>query len=72
MRNKVIEYKNSMIDLFAVKYSVTEFEARKLIREYDFNNVLKSCNYIALHDDPEIWVDAIYKWANGEREIVEM
>ena len=72
MRDKVIEYKDSMINIFMIKYGVSEFEARKWIRDYDFNRVLKSCNYIALHDDPEMWVDAIYQWANGEEELLEM
>ena len=72
MRNSVVKYKNSMVDVFMIKYKISEFEARKWIREYNFNKVLKSCNYIALHDDPEIWVDAIYQWANSEEDLIEM
>lgn len=71
MKDRVNDYKNSMINIFAIKYGITEFVARKWIREFDFNNVLKSCNYIALHDDPEIWVDAIYQWIN-ESSLIEM
>lgn len=71
MKNRVSEYKNSMVRIFTVKYGISEFEARKWIREFDFNSVLKSCNYIALHDDPEVWVDAIYQWAN-EEILIEM
>lgn len=67
MSNVVNNYKNSMVNIFKIKYGITEFVARKWIREFDFNNVLKSCNYIALHDDPEIWVDTIYQWINGSR-----
>lgn len=72
MKNKVNEYKESMITIFQVKYGVYELQARKWIKDYDFNGILKSCNYVALHDDPEVWVDVIYKWANGEEELLEM
>lgn len=72
MKSKVICYKNSMVDIFKIKYGINEFEARKVIREYDFNNLLKSCNYVALHDDPEVWVDEMYRWANEEQELLEM
>lgn len=71
MKDRVNDYKNSMVNIFEIKYGITEFVARKWIREFDFNNVLKSCNYIALHDDPEIWVDAIYQWIN-EESLIEM
>lgn len=67
MSNVVNDYKNSMVNIFKIKYGLSEFVARKWIREFDFNNAIKSCNYIALHDDPEIWVDAIYKWAKESR-----
>lgn len=72
MKNKVNEYKNSMVNILKIKYGLSEFEAKKMIRNYDFDSVLKSCNFIALHDDPEIWVDAIYKWANDEGDLLEM
>ncbi|MBO5371924.1 MAG: hypothetical protein J6A75_04290 [Lachnospiraceae bacterium] len=72
MKSRVNDYKNAMINIFEIKYGILEFEARKWIREYDFNGVLKSCNYMALHDDPEIWVDAIYQWINGEEDLLEM
>lgn len=72
MKGRVNDYKNAMVNIFKIKYEISEFEARKYIREYDFNGVLKSCNYIALHDDPEIWVDAIYQWINGEEDLIEM
>lgn len=72
MKSKVNEYKKSMVNIFEIKYGISEIEARKWIREYDFNSVLKSCNYIALHDDPEVWVDAIYQWVNSEDELFEM
>ncbi len=71
MKDRVNDYKNSMVNIFKIKYGITEFVARKWIREFDFNNVLKSCNYIALHDDPEIWVDTIYQWIN-EESLIEM
>ena len=64
--------KNSMVNILKIKYGLSEFEAKKMIRNYDFDSVLKSCNFIALHDDPEIWVDAIYKWANDEGDLLEM
>jgi len=72
VKSKVDAYKNSMVLIFKEKYGVLELQARKWIRDYDFNRVLKVCNYIALHDDPEVWVDAIYKWANSEEELLEM
>jgi hypothetical protein len=72
MKEKVNEYKDCMINIFERKYKIPEFQARKWIREYDFNRVLKMCNYIALHDDPEVWVDEIYQWANQEYESLEM
>ena len=37
-----------------------------------FQNVIKKCNYVALHDDPEIWVDAIYNWVNNKHQLLEM
>lgn len=72
MKQNINAYKKCMIDIFEVKYNVSEFDARKMIREYDFDRALKICNYIALHDDPEVWVDAIYQWANTEQELLEM
>ena len=72
MKSKVRVYKNSMINIFKIKYGISEFEARKLIKEYDFDSVLKSCNYVALHDDPEVWVDTIYHWVNEEEDLIEM
>ena len=62
-----------MVNVFQIKYGVSEFEAKKWIRDYNFNGVLQSCNYIALHDDPEVWVDAIYEWvAIHKEELMEM
>lgn len=74
MRKKVNLYKNSIVMILESKYNICEFEARKMIRDYDFNDVLKSCNYIALHDDPEEWADVIYNWTYGtkEEELLEM
>lgn len=72
MKEIVTSYKKTMVSIFEIKYGITEFEARKWIKEYDFNGVLKACNYIALHDDPEVWVDAIYQWANEDEDLLEM
>lgn len=72
MKSRVDDYKKCMVNIFKIKYGISEFEARKWIREYDFNGVLKACNSIALHDDPEIWVDAIYQWINEEEDLLEM
>ena len=72
MKSRVIKYKNSMVALFENKYGICEFDARRMIREFDFNSLLKACNYMALHDDPEIWVDSIYNWANGKEELLQM
>lgn len=71
MKERVKEYKNSIVGVLNVKYKISEFEAKKWIREYDFNSVLKVCNYAALHDDPEIWADAIYQRMNDEK-LLEM
>lgn len=65
-KDVITKYKNSMVNILGIKYGISEFEARKWIREYDFNSVLRKCNYIDLHDDPEIWVDEIYQWAKKE------
>lgn len=67
LKNRINKYKNSMINIFKIKYDLSDFEARKEIEEFDFDKILEQCNYIALHDDPELWVDSIYKWANKER-----
>ena len=73
MKDRVNLYKNSIVIILGSKYDIFEFEARKMIRDYDFNDVLKSCNYIALHDDPEDWADVIYNWANKTyEELLEM
>lgn len=72
MKSRINNYKRSMVAIFKTKYRISEFEARKWINEYDFDRVLRGCNYIALHDDPEIWVDAIYQWINGEEELLQM
>lgn len=73
MKTKIQSYKNSIVTVLNLKYNICEFEARKMIRDYDFNDVLKSCNYIALHDDPEEWADVIYNWVHGvQEELLEM
>lgn len=53
-KETINNYKNSMIHIFTIKYGIPEIISKKWIREFDFNNMLKSCNYIALHDDLEI------------------
>ena len=55
-----------MINIFETKYNLSNFKARNMINEFGFNKILEECDYIALHDDPEIWGDAIYKWENEE------
>lgn len=70
--NKVYEYKMAMISIFEEKYGWSEFQAQKAIKDYDFQNVIKKCNYVALHDDPEIWVDEIYNWVNNKHQLLEM
>ena len=72
MKNIIKDYKNSMVFVFKTKYNIPEFEASKIIREYDFDNILVECNYIALHDDPEEWVDEIYEWAFEKNELIEL
>ena len=72
MKNRVTEYKQSMVNIFEIKYGLSEFEAKKAINNYDFDGVLKACNFIALHDDPEIWVDTIYKWVTGDEDLLRM
>ena len=70
--NKVYEYKMEMISIFEEKYGWSEFQAQKAIKDYDFQNAIKKCNYVALHDDPEIWVDTIYKWGTGDEDLLQM
>ena len=72
MKNRVTEYKQSMVNIFEIKYRLSEFEAKKAINNYGFDGVLKACNFIALHDDPEIWVDTIYKWGPGDEDLLQM
>ncbi|MBQ3543674.1 MAG: hypothetical protein IJA34_01600 [Lachnospiraceae bacterium] len=72
MEKKIIEYKKSMVFVFGKKYNVSEIEANKMIKEYDFDNILFKCNYVVLHDDPEIWVDEIFEWAIDNKELVEL
>ena len=55
-----------MINIFETKYNLSNFKARNMINEFGFNKILEECDYIALHDNPEIWVDAIYKWKSEE------
>ena len=68
MENNIIKeyYIDCRINIFTIKYTISKVKAKESIKEFNFNSVLKSCNYIALHDDPEVWVDAIYKWYQGE------
>lgn len=72
MENEIIEYKNSMVFVFENKYNVSEIEANRMIKKYDFDNILIESNYVALHDDPEVWVDEIYEWASDKKELVEL
>lgn len=74
MKENVVLYKNSITMILKSKYGICELEARKMIRDYDFNDTLKACNYIALHDDPEEWADIIYNWTyeTHEDELLEM
>lgn len=72
MKNQINEYKNSMINIFKIKYGWSEFEAKKAIRNYNFDKVIRLSNSVALHDDPEIWVDTIYQWVNEEEGLLEM
>lgn len=72
MKSRIQNYKKSIIAILNAKYEISEFEARKWICEYDFDRVLRGCNYIALHDDPEIWADAIYHWIHGEEDLLQM
>ena len=72
VKNRVTEYKQSMVNIFEIKYRLSEFEAKKAINNYGFDGVLKACNFIALHDDPEIWVDTIYKWGPGDEDLLQM
>ena len=62
LKQAVKNYKNSMIYIFKTKYKFTTYSAWSWIMRYDFDSLLRKCNYIALHDDPEIWVDRIYEW----------
>lgn len=72
VKSRIHSYKKSIAVILTAKYQISEFEARKWIAAYDFDHVLKTCNYIALHDDPEIWADAIYHWIHGEEDLLQM
>lgn len=63
----VIErYKNCMIMIFYKKYGISNSVARQWINEYDFDDIIKITNNLAMHDDPEMWVDTIYKQLKAE------
>ena len=62
LKQIIKDYKKIMIHILKTKYGFTTYSAWKWIMKYDFDSLLKSCDYIALHDDHEIWVDAIYEW----------
>lgn len=55
-----------MVEILGIKYNIPELEARQWIKDFNFDEVCRSCNYIALHDDHEVWVDAIYQFKVGE------
>lgn len=61
LKQIVKNYNNSMIHIFKTKYKFTTYSAWSWIIRYDFDSLLRRCNYIALHDDPEVWVDSIYE-----------
>lgn len=62
IKNTVDIYKDTMIKIFNQKYNIHEYDARKLIYEFDFDGMLEDCDYVALHDEHEEWVDAIMSW----------
>lgn len=62
----IVEYKNMMVEILGIKYNIPELEARQWIKDFNFDEVCRSCNYVALHDDHEVWVDAIYQFKVGE------
>ena len=55
-----------ILEILGIKYNIPELEARQWIKDFNFDEVCRSCNYIALHDDHEVWVDAIYQFKVGE------
>lgn len=68
MEDTIKRYKNCMAMIFEKKYGIDNSIAKQWVIDYDFENIILETNYIALHDDPEEWVDVIYKY-NNERNI---
>lgn len=68
MKEQISKYKNTMEFIFFAKYGIPPSYAKMWIEKYDFNGMLKKCDHVALHDDPAIWVDAIYEWATKNKE----
>ena len=67
MKEQILDYEKAMIKVFYHKYRITESDAKRLICIYGFNDLLEKCNYVALHDDPETWVDEVYAWSHEEK-----
>lgn len=61
MKEQISKYKNTMEFIFFVKYGIPPSYSRIWIEKYDFDRVAEECNYTILHDNPEVWVDAIYE-----------
>ena len=54
-------YKDCMVMIFKKKYNIDKTIAKQLIKEYNFDSIIKETHDFAMHDDPEEWVDIIYE-----------
>lgn len=64
--SEVERYKDSMIFIFEKKYGIDNSVAKQWIKDYDFDGIVEETHNIATHDDPEEWVDVIYKYYKAE------
>lgn len=62
-RKEIAEYKTVILEVLISDYCMYKSDAQRIIREYNFNEVCRKCNYVALHDDPEYWAESIYRKA---------
>lgn len=56
-------YKQSVINILIDKYKFSEREAKHWYREFGFDEIFVTCNYVGLNDDPEYIADEIYEFS---------
>lgn len=63
MKPKAEKYREILIALLVEKSHEDVSYITTIVDEvFDFKKMLIGCDYAALHDDPEIWADKIYKY----------